>query len=170
MFTGMGRGDASKTNMHVVGHLKPSSEQSFILLSVGATIIGKTRQEEKNILDSILIKVLIDDKPTFECPGTLMATLFNMLTDKECAAFRAYLKESSESSESEGGFSQTNPSFGVRVGFPLSHPIAIGSDSKISVEIDALNDLREEIKLRVYLYGITSTDVQTKIGQPTGKN
>lgn len=161
-------GDWRKCNLHVSGRLGFAS--SYYLHAIGARLLGKTREEEELLLDHIRLTFVMGDRPQIEILGPHASMLRHVYTRDEVERMQLMLDETEEFcpggvAQHEYGDQPICQLCGIhknakepqrparRLGFHFLYPIHVPVRQNISVEVAATNWLKEEVPIRVHLFG-----------------
>jgi hypothetical protein len=136
-------GDLFRTNMHAVGNLPPS--YGYIILGIGARLIGKSRDQEDLLLDHLHFTIVVGDRPIFDAIGPHLSMLRHYYTEEEMLRMKAYL-------DAEG-------TRAIRPCYILARPIVIPTGQNFCVRVQAAPTLPEAVKLRTYLFGLMTWDM-----------
>ncbi len=136
-------GDDTMTSMRHANVLPP--DQTFAVSAIGLSVVGKSRKEEKRVLDHLFVTLVIGDKPYGPYPGSL------------CSTYRTFV---------EGGppwwrlWSRYRLWRTVFTGYVLLLPLMIPVRQRLAIRVEAARTLPEPVVVRSFLFGLKTRNAQ----------
>lgn len=131
------------TNIQVSGQL--AADQTYVLRSIAARCIGRTREEEVALLDHILITLTVNDCPEHVAIGPQLSMLRDIFSAEELDEMQTVIDEGKLPVR--------------RLGYHLDPPSIIPVRVNVGVTVEAAPTLPHAVDLRVYLFGKQRRDV-----------
>lgn len=146
------------TNMRFAGFF--GHNKTFIIGSIGARLLGTTKDEEDVLLDHIAMRIVLGDKPYPIVMGPVASMLRELYAKEDAEELERVVDMPPETDERYRLTDKLYPAHFGYMGAHLSRPIMIPTRLGFCVEVDVSQSLPRPVDLRVHLFGLETRDVQ----------
>ena len=130
------------------------AEETFLIGSMGARILGRTKDEEDVMLDYISMELIIGDKAGTPIIGPSVSMLRSLGEEEMHGAIGGILNSPPDTGP---GYSLKESKFPAPIGYMghrFSPPVDIPIRQTFQVDVEVSQSLLVPVELRIYLFGL----------------